>query len=158
MKEKLSEYKVVGKIYVWNYLENYSNYPGWNLTLDMQASISLIRVLNLMLECDWLNRKSILLEKPTQLQLSVPNNRNGLAKWKSKNKLILNYKKLENENYWRIKETEKEIHIDFGESKLKEFKNAITRISKGMNDFPICDEKRKHILYFWCNMENKNEA
>ncbi len=142
-----------GKVYIWTYLENRSNYPGFNFTANNQACDDLIRVLDMMSEYDFLDRKSILLEEPTNLQLDVPNNKNGKAKWKSKNKLVLNYKRFEDDNYWEITENDKEFQIDFGKSKLEELRNAIIGIPKGFGDFPIRDIQHNNILYIWWNLE-----
>ena len=92
MKAQIEKHKVNGKVYTWSYKDNNRNYPGWNFTVDLNASKSLSDLLNLMNDCEWSTKKTISTELPTELQLSVPNNQNGVAKCKSKSNLTLNCK------------------------------------------------------------------
>ena len=153
MKESINKYKVHGKVYAWTYKDNNRNYPSWNFTVDSRGSESLCQLLNLMISCEWSIKKKIALELPTKMQLNVPNNQNGIAKWKSKPNLILNYNTSESENYWLINEFDNEIEIQLGKEKLTELQNAINGISKGIGDFAISDENDENILYFWWNLE-----
>lgn len=153
MKELINKYKVHGKVYAWTYNDNNRNYPGWNFTVDSKGSESLCELLNLMISCEWSTKKKISLELPTKMQLNVPNNQNGTAKWKSISNLILNYHTCESENYWLINEFDNEIEIQFGKEKLTELQNAINGISRGIGDFAISDLNEENILYFWWNLE-----
>ena len=153
MKEEIEKYKVHGKVYVWSYKDNIRNYPGWNFTVDLKASESLSELLNLMSGCEWSTKTKITTELPTQSQLNVPNNQNGIAKWKSEPNLTFNYKTSESENHWMIKELDNGIEIQFGKAKLTELQNAINGIPKGNGDFAISDENEESILYFWWNLE-----
>jgi len=153
MKAKIEKHKVNGKVYTWAYKDNNRNYPGWNFTVDKKASESLSELLNLMKACEWSTKKKITTELPTQAQLDVPNNQNGIAKWKSKSNLTLNYKTSESENHWRINELDNGIEIQFGKAKLTELKDAIKGIPKGNGDFAISDQNEEYILYFWRNLE-----
>lgn len=154
MKELIDKYKVHGKVYAWKYKDNNQNYPGWNFTVDLKGSESLCGLFNLMISCEWSTKKKISLELPTKLQLNVPNNQNGIAKWKSKPNLILNYNTCESANYWLINEFDNAIEIQFGKEKLTELQNAINRISRGIGDFAISDLNKENILYFWWNLES----
>lgn len=153
-KAQTERYKISGKVYIWAYKDNYSNYPGWNFTANTKASENLSELLNLMSECELSTKKKIMLALPTQAQLNVPNNQNGLAKWKSKPNLILNYKTSESKNHWLISEIDNGIEIQFGKAKLNELQSAINEIPKGHGDFAISDKKNKNILFFWWNLEN----
>lgn len=153
MKELINKYTVYGKFYCWTYKDNLRNYPGWNFTVDSKGSESLCELLNLMISCEWSTKKKISLELPTKMQINVTNNQNGIATWKSKPNLILNYNTCESENYWLINEFDNEIEIQFGKEKLTELQNAINGISRGIGDFAISDANDENILYFWWNLE-----
>jgi hypothetical protein len=83
MKEKIEKQKFDGNVYAWKYLENSRNYPGWNFTVDKTGSGSLLELLDLMKRCEWSSKKEIQTSTPTERQISVPNNQNGNAKWKT---------------------------------------------------------------------------
>ena len=153
VKGQIEKYKVVGDIYVWKYRENQRNYPGWNFTMDKNASFSMVELLNLMDSCEWSSKKLILLSKPTQMQLDVPNNMKGKAKFKGYEELILNFRKTEDENYWVITELKDCIEIKFGKNRLSELKNAIMGIPLGKGDFGISDENEDNILNIWWNLK-----
>ncbi len=153
MKAQIEKHKASGKVYVWTYIDNNRNYPGWNFTVDLKASESLSELLNLMYNCEWSTKKKITTELPTQAQLNVPNNQNGIAKWKSIPNLTLNCKTSESENHWLINELDNGIEIQFGRKKLTELQNAINGIPKGNGDFAISDQNEENILYFWWNLE-----
>jgi len=153
MKDKIEKFKVVGKVYAWKYLENQRNYPGWNLTADLKASKNLSELLDLMMISEWSSKKTITTELPTENQIKIPNNKNGIAKWKSSPNLTLHYMKGESENHWLITETDNSVEIQFGKTKLIDFKNAINGILKGEGDYAISDHNAKSILYFWWNSE-----
>jgi len=153
MKALIEKFKVNGKVYIWKYIENQRNYPGWNLTVDLKASKNLSELLDLMTASDWPSKKIISTELPTETQLKIPNNNIGLAKWKSKPKLTLNYKKGESENHWLITETDNGVEIQFGKTKLVDLKNTINGIPKGEGDYAISDLDDNNILYFWWNSE-----
>ena len=153
MKEKIEKHNINGKVYAWKYLENSRNYPGWNFTVDRKASENLSELLKLMQQCDWSSKKEIQTSMPTEYQIKVPNNQNGIAKWKATSKLIFNSKKVEDKNYWKVIEKENEIEIQFGENKLAEFEKAINGIPKGEGDFAISSNSEEDILYLWWNGE-----
>lgn len=151
MKDKIEKLNIEGKVYAWKYLENSRNYPGWNFTVDKNASERLLELLDLMRKCEWSTKKEIKTSTPTENQLKVPNNQNGSAKWKAVSKLILNSKKVPQKELWQVIEKENEIEIHFGENKLIEFEKAISGISKGIGDFSISCDSEKNLLYLWWN-------
>ncbi|WP_411895203.1 hypothetical protein [Winogradskyella sp. A2] len=153
MKAQIEKFKVNGKVYAWTYKDNQNNYPGWNFTLDKTASESLTELIDLMDECEWASKKTFGLEMPTDLQIGVPNNQNGMARWKTTSKMTFNHRKNESENHWLIKKSDIGIEIQFGIKKLTELRNAINGIPKGKGDFAISSNDDENILYFWWNLE-----
>ena len=154
MKEKIEKQNIDGKVYVWKYLENSRNYPGWNFTVDKTGSRSLLELLDLMKRCEWSSRKEIQISNPTENQIKVPNNQKGNAKWKTVSKLILSSKKVAEKELWKVIENETEIEIQFGENKLIEFEKAISGIPKGIGDFAISSDSEEDIVYLWWNFES----
>lgn len=155
-KEEINKFKISGQIYLWKFLENQRNYPGWNLTADKTGCESSLQLLEMMKQTEWSSKKEIQTAVPTELQIRVPNNRNGDAKWKYAKTLILNYKKKSASDEWMIAENSDTVEIRFGTDKLTEFENSILKVQKGTGDFAISnfEENDSHILYFWWNLKN----
>jgi hypothetical protein len=153
MKTRIEKYKVGGKVYIWTFKENSRNYPEWNFTVDLKASKSLSELLDFMNKCEWSTNKTIKTEKPTRLQLDVPNNLYGTAKSISKSNMTFKCKTTETTNHWLIKETDNGIEVQFGKEKLIELQNAINGIPENRGDFAISDNNDNNILYFWWNLD-----
>lgn len=151
-KDLIEKFQINGSIYLWKYKENQRNYPGWNLTVDKVASESIIKLLDLMLKCEWSSKKHVTLSQPTNSQISVPNNWKGTATWMAATSLTLSLIKTDKINYWKIHEKLPSIEIAFGSSKLQELKIAIAGIPKGKGDFSIGNENDEDILNFWWNL------
>jgi len=149
----IEKYKVEGKVFIWKFLENTRNYPGWNLTMDTKCAESLEKLFNLMEESEYPSKKTLEIFSPTQKQLIVPNDRGGHASWKTKEQLILNFNKFGYENLWKLIESKNILELSFGKNKIYELKNAITGITKGEGDYGICDDSGENILYFWWNIK-----
>ena len=99
MKAQIEKFKLDGKVYAWTYKDNQNNYPGWNFTVDKTASESLTELIDLMDKCEWSSKKTFGLEMPSDKQISVPNNQNGQARWKTTSKMTLSHRKAETEDY-----------------------------------------------------------
>lgn len=153
MDKTVEKYKLEGKFYIWIYTENKRNYSGWNFTADKRSFESLINLLEVMNNGEWPSKKSVSLDKPNDSQLLIPNNRNGLAKWYTKERVIFKFKMLEAPNLWLLKESNSEFEIIFGKNRLKELKSSLSRVLKGDGDFAMCDDSEEKILNFWWNQE-----
>jgi hypothetical protein len=152
MKKLIEKFHVKGNVYLWKYKENQRNYPGWNLTVDNIASESITQLLDLMQRCEWSSSKLIILSRPTNDQIRVPNNWNGTASWKWAENLVLSSIKTDGFNHWKIYEKYPKLEIAFGSSKLEELKSAVTGIPHGKGDFSIETENDDDILNFWWNL------
>lgn len=154
MKEQINKLKIKGKIYIWKYLENSRNYPGWNITTDKIGGENLLELIDLMKICNWSSKKSIKTIEPSNNQLNVPNNRNGRAEWKSAQNLTLNLNKEIEPDFWEVIDKENDIEILLGKNSLLKFENSIRRILNNDGDFAISDNEEENILYFWWNLED----
>lgn len=153
MDGKISKYRVAGKTYCWKYLENYSRYPGWNLTVSKEAAQSLSQLLLLMWNSEFPSRKEFPLSVPGEKQLHIPNNNGGMAKFRYLKTLLVNYRKFDQSHLWEVLDSKDKLEIKFGSGKLREFCQAIERLKNGEGDFAISDNFEKNILYFWWNLE-----
>lgn len=80
-----------GTVYVWRYLENVRNYPGWNIALDKSSQDGLKQLcLAFAGQTDYCYR-TIPITRPTKQILQVPNNKSGHAQFSSPAKLRLEY-------------------------------------------------------------------
>lgn len=153
MKEQINKLKVKGKIYIWKYLENSRNYPGWNITTDKIGGESLLKLIDLMITCKWSSKKTFQTIEPNKNQLNVPNNKNGKAEWKSVQNLTLNLKKEIEPDFWEIIDKGNEIEILLGNNSLLKLEKAIKRILNNDGDFAIYSSNDdENVLYFWWNL------
>jgi hypothetical protein len=60
-------------VYLWRYLENVQNYPGWNVAADRAGTETLREVLALVAD-GVVPTNEISCTQPSQIVLSVPNN------------------------------------------------------------------------------------
>ncbi len=80
---KAHNWKQKGNVYLWRYIEGVKNYPGWNFAVDEDARLSLTNLLLAFVKDDVASHRAVALTKPTDTVLIVPNNRGGIAKFKS---------------------------------------------------------------------------
>src|SRR4051812_37214169 len=128
MKEQIEKLKISTGVYIWKYTDNDRNYPGWNMTVDNLASLELSQLFDMMEKCEWSTTKKILTTRPTDKEISAPNNRNGTAKWTTKSKIIFSLTINNAPDYWMTTETIDELQISFGKERLKRLKDAIIKI------------------------------
>jgi hypothetical protein len=147
MKQEIEKLNITSEIFIWKYLENERNYPGWNISFDKSVAEKLLELINLMDSCEWSSKKIIKVKTPSQTQLKIANNRNGEAKWKTKFSLVLNFKKDE-PTLWKMIEEENQIEIRFGQKRLIELRNAVVKKIDNLNDFAIYLDD-ENCLYFW---------
>jgi hypothetical protein len=119
IKQQIEKLKVTGQIFIWRFTDNDRNYPGWNFTVDSKASQDLLQLFDLMAKCDWSTKKSLRTDEPTDNELSVPNNRQGTAKWTTKPVVTFVVKSNGASDSWMTEEKKDELEITFSKGKLK---------------------------------------
>lgn len=77
---KVDKWKQQGHLYLWRYLENDKNYPGWNMTVDEKFKQSFADLVKRMIFSDWNSKKLIFISEPSKELLSKPNNRSVFAR------------------------------------------------------------------------------
>ena len=76
--QRANAWKQSGRISLWRYTENQRNFPGWHLNGDADGCQSLLALLD-ALAADGEGSRTVAIIAPTKTQLSVPNNKAGLA-------------------------------------------------------------------------------
>ena len=61
----VAKWKQNGKIFLWTYLENKKNYPGWQFSADLVGANSLLQLFDKMTNANWSSFKDIYISKPT---------------------------------------------------------------------------------------------
>jgi hypothetical protein len=147
------KWKLSGKLFLWTYLENKKNYPGWNLSLDNSAVISLLDLLKKMNESKWPSSKSIVVCPPSKKILKGPNNRDGRAKCYSPKSFRIKYNKDSvPPRYWNLELLESCLTLSVGHIKLDELRKSIEDINNGLDDYSIGPDDLSDSdsrLWFW---------
>lgn len=148
--EIVKHWKQNGSLYLWRYLENTRNYPGWHLSANNLFCESFTDLFKKMLSAKWSSQKLLLITPPNEKILRVPNNHGGKARWYSAKSLLLNYPKNKvDDDYFSLEEIEGKITIYVGTRKLELLNDCISNISKGKGDYSI--ESDDSQLWFWWN-------
>ena len=143
-----------GRIFLWQYTENISNYPGWNLCADSEGCDYLLKNLNILAVAQ---RGSLLvtLSSPTPNVLSVPNNKNGTAK-------LLSHDKFEicldaaagNKDLWDFTCRNNSLVFRVGFNWLMPIQEGIRAVANGSGDYCMGGHKSASAnklsnLWFW---------
>lgn len=147
--DNVNKWKQEGRLYLWRYIENTRNYPGWHLTADDTCCHSLVDLIERMLTARWSSHKSLVVTPPTKEVLSVPNNRGGEAGWKAVRILTLKYPKDKvRDDHFSLEENGDEIILSAGRENLKLLNEWMLRISKGEGDYAI-QIGETHLWFWW---------
>lgn len=138
-----------GLLYVWTYLENRRNFPGWHLTADDAACARLSRTIQ-GLSAGSLSEPQVFPVWPvTPAVLAVPNN--GRAKARSATELRVAL--AQEPRHFSLEERDGVLTIKAGSERLEELrKNLIGIIQKRGDHSMFPDGKRilhDQSLWFW---------
>jgi hypothetical protein len=146
--ENVNKWTQQGHIYLWQYVENTRNYPGWHLTADEIFCNSFADLIERMVTAKYSCQKSLNVTSPTREILNVPNNKGGQAKWKSPKLLILKHQKNNiPDDYFSLEESEGMVIISAGRQKLESLKECVLKIIPRDNDYSV--EIGNTQLWFW---------
>ena len=150
----VAKWRAAGKTYLWRYLDNEKNYPGWHLTADSPSCAALDRLFGLMATAKYSAQARISIIPPTEAQLRVPNNQGGRARWQSVDSLELKFDPDQpDDQLWSVEVDKNMLSISMGRAKLHEHKAGIADISKGTGDYSIGPDNdaayRAQCLWFW---------
>ncbi len=146
--ENVNKWKQKGHLYLWHYVDNTRNYPGWNLTADKIFSDSFADLIQRMLVARYNCQQSLMITLPTKKILSVPNNQSGKAGWKSPKTLVLKHQKDESaDDYFSLEESEIKVILSVGRQNLELLKECMLKIPEKEGDY--CIEIGNTQLWFW---------
>jgi hypothetical protein len=150
----VAKWKQSGEIFLWTYLENKKNYPGWHFSADRVGASSLLQLFDKMVIAKWSSFKDISISRPTHKILKIPNNKNGKAKWRSPKTFRIKYAKhLVSNTHWSLEIKEQSVNLVVGLHKLNEFREGIENVMRSQGDYAIGpDDGLCHndlCLWFW---------
>jgi hypothetical protein len=139
-------WKQSGRISLWRYTENERNFPGWHLNADAAGCRSLLGLFE-ALAADGAGSRTVAITAPMKAQLSVPNNKIGLAAWVAPEKLRITASPIAEE--WSFP-----AHLDpaiftVGSAWLPQLREGIAGIPEGRGDYSIGNRKSSLALWFW---------
>ena len=139
-------WKQSGRISLWRYTENERNFPGWHLNGDADGCKSLLALLD-ALAADGEGSRTVAIIAPTKTQLSVPNNKAGLAAWKAPSKLRITFSPTSRE--WRFPANLDPAELTVGADWLQPLRDGISGIPAGRGDYAVGDRIMGLSLWFW---------
>ena len=132
--ETVEQWKQNGSLYLWRYLENTRNFPGWHLSADDLFCQSFADLTEKMLASRWSSQKTLLATPPDSKVLRVPNNRGGEARFKLAESLLLKYPKDKvDADYFSLEDAEGNIILSVGTLKLRLLNDCILGTRQGKN-------------------------
>ena len=146
--QRAHSWKQSGEISLWYYTENDRNYPGWHMTTDELGSASMVMLLDALLEDNTSASRSLFVKSPSKVQLAIPNNKSGLAAWRSPKKLVVAYSP--NANEWSLPLSEDVAVLTFGSDWHTPLRKGISNIPIGLGDYSIgSNNGSSAALWFW---------
>ncbi len=146
--ENVNKWKQKGHLYLWHYVNNTRNYPGWNLTADTTFCDSFADLIQRMLAARYNCQQSLTVSSPTKEVLGVPNNQGGQAGWKAPKTLVIKHQKDKiADDYFSLEESENSVIILADCRNLELLKDCVLKTQEGKGDYPI--EIGNTQLWFW---------
>lgn len=146
--ENVERWKQNGSLYLWRYLENTRNYPGWHLSADDLFCQSFALLTEKMLASRWNSEKTLLVTPPNAKILGVPNNRGGEARFESAQLFLLKYPKDKvAADYFLLEGAEGKVILSVGTEKLQLLSECIFSLLQGKGDYSIGSKNSR--LWFW---------
>ena len=137
-----------GNVSLWYYTENERNYPGWHLTADAAGCESLIALLDALAVDGIPAFRAVEIKPPSKAQLGVPNNKGGLADWRSPSKLRVTFSGDPAE--WSFPPDLEPAVLTIGSDWLAPLREGISGIPRGQGDQSIGSAGNGNSrLWFW---------
>ena len=143
----VSRWKQQGRVFLWRYVENTRNYPGWHLTADAVGARSLLELTSLMRAASWPSRTTIDLTRPTEAILKVPNNRDGEARWVGATRLCIRSAPELSPTHWDIRQVDDTVELRPGSEMLAQLDRGLHDILDGRGDYSMGGPPAE--LWFW---------
>ena len=141
-------WKQTGNVSLWYYTENEHNYPGWHLTADAAGCESLIALLDALAADGIPAFRAVEIKPPSKAQLGVPNNKGGLAAWRSPSKLRVTFSSDPTE--WSFPPDLEPAVLTIGSDWLAPLREGVSGIPHGCGDYSIGSAGNgSSRLWFW---------
>jgi hypothetical protein len=144
MDDTVKRWRLQGDVYLWRYKGNARNYPGWHLTADTPGCASLLELIDLMRDSQFLSEAPIRLSQPTLRQISVPNA--PLEHDPAKSLAVYHSPKLV-ADHWRLSENDGRVRLEVGHDSLSELRKGIADVARHEGDYSI--GATGQALWFW---------
>jgi hypothetical protein len=145
---QISKWRTRGDTFLWRYKERTKRFFGWHFTANTISCRCFLDLFKIMEGAIFSGTCRIKLQPPTQTILSVPNNRNGNARYEPAKELILKFDPLET-GLWDLNFSAPIITLKIGKTYLGEFKKGIENILNGQGDYAIGPTENDCRLWFW---------
>lgn len=151
----VAQWRQRGQVYIWRYSEGTRKYPGWHMTADSEACVSLLELIDKMQSARWPSSVAISISRPINCILRVPNNRGGMAHWTAPEILKLKYGKDQvAASHWSLEIQSNIVTMVVGSTKLSQLRRGISDIANGNGDYSIDSEvvnsaTSDTCLWFW---------
>ena len=137
-----------GNLSLWYYTENERNYPGWHLTGDAAGCASFVALLDALAADGIPASRAVEITPPSKAQLTVPNNKSGLAAWLSPRKFRIAFSS--NPVDWSFPLDRDTAVLTVGLDWLAPIREGISGIPLGRGDYSIGPTAKGNArLWFW---------
>jgi hypothetical protein len=138
-----------GQIFLWRYLENARNYPGYNLTADKTGCECLLSTLSKLKQATKSIKVVVSLCQVTPMVLSVPNNKKGKAACISFLSLELSTHPELKPKWMRFKEIDQKCSLELSSSQVGCIVDGIEDIQNGKGDYCIGEIDGQELWFWW---------
>jgi hypothetical protein len=129
-------WKQRGSLYLWRYLDNVRNYPGWHFAATAEGYVSLSSLLKVFSATSTCSYRTLVVTPPTPTILKVPNNR--CARWTAPKKWRISFMpELQWSNAWEFSVDNEIVHLSLGSLALPCLVSAVEDGAHGEGDFSI---------------------
>jgi len=154
MQDPTHTWKPQGAVFLWRYLENTRNYPGWHLTADSTGVRSILALLDLLASSSVRLYRTIPVTRPTIRELSAPNNKQGTAKTAVPAKWRFDFDPT-TPGRWTFPQNLEPACLSFGPEYVPALVAGLTGIENGSGDYSIgpktkeCPDLSAHLWFWW---------
>jgi hypothetical protein len=133
-----------GIVYLWRYRTGTGNYPGWHLTAEDAACLSLDELLQRLCGSPRGRPVTISTTKPTPTVLAIPNHGTNI---RSVPKLMLDFDPARPPDHWHLATADGELTLELGLGSVNDLAKGLSDIRAGQGDY--CIGSRRQKLWFW---------
>jgi hypothetical protein len=145
---KITKWNHRGKTYLWRYKDNARNYPGWHFTADDESCDAFHELFEIMNAARYSGVCTISITAPTPEVLSVPNNRDGKARYESAKQLMVKYDPSQ-PHLWDITFKTSSVTLSIGKNHVQALRQGIKDIKTGNGDYAIGPMDKGNCLWIW---------